>query len=161
MKRFLPIVLTTLLFCSCGQKVLLDEECTFANNKWMRFDQPAQFTFHNDNTEDFYNFIFTIAIDTSRYHQNGLPITIEMNSPNGENRTMFADIVLRNYQGNWLGEFDEQGILHVTQQIRQYYSFNAVGEYTIKISQRTNKYEIDGINGVHLKIEEAQIEYPE
>ncbi len=161
MKHFLPLLLAAALFCSCGPKVLLDEDCTFAGNKWMRFDEPAKFTFNNDNTEDFYNFVFTVSVDTTRYHQNGLPITLELGSPNGETRTMFADIVLRNYQGNWLGEFDDQGILHVTQQIRQYYSFNAVGDYTVRISQRTNKYEIDGINGIHLKIEEAKIEYPE
>ncbi len=161
MKRLLPILLTAILFCSCGQKVLLDEECTFPNNKWMRFDAPAQFSFTSDNTEDFYNFILTASIDTTLYHQNGLPVTIEMSSPNGETRTMFADIVLRNYQGNWLGEFDDQGIMHVTQQIRQFYTFNATGDYTIKISQRTNKYEIEGINGIRFRIEEAKIEYPE
>jgi gliding motility-associated lipoprotein GldH len=161
MKHLFPLLLTAILFCSCGQKVLLDEESTFVNNKWMRFDEPVQFSFNNDNTEDFYNFIFSVSIDTNRYHQNGLPITVELCSPNGEVRTMFSDIVLRNYQGNWLGEFDEHGILHVSQQIRQYYAFNAVGEYSIKLSQRTNKYEIEGINGIHLKIEEAIIDYPE
>ena len=147
MKKILPLLFTLVLFCSCEQKVLLDEECTFPNNKWMRFDEPAQF-------------IFSASIDTSRYRQNGLPITLQLSSPNGETRTMFSDIVLRNYQGNWLGEFDEHGILHVSQQIRQFYSFNTQGDYTIKISQRTNKYEIDGINGIHLRIEEAKIEYP-
>lgn len=160
MKKILPLLFTLVLFCSCGQKVLLDEECTFPNNKWMRFDEPAQFIFSSKNTEDFYNFIFSASIDTSRYRQNGLPITLQLSSPNGETRTMFSDIVLRNFQGNWLGEFDEHGILHVSQQIRQFYSFNTQGDYTIKISQRTNKYEIDGINGIHLRIEEAKIEYP-
>ena len=96
MKHLFPLLLTAILFCSCGQKVLLDEESTFVNNKWMRFDEPVQFSFNNDNTEDFYNFIFSVSIDTNRYHQNGLPITVELCSPNGEVRTMFSDIVLRN-----------------------------------------------------------------
>ncbi len=161
MRKILPLILAAVLFCSCGQKVILDEDYAFPNHKWMRFDAPAQFSFRSDDTENFYNFLFSASIDTSRYHQNGLPITLELNSPNGETRTMFADIVLRNYQGNWLGDFDEQGILHVTQQVRQFYTFNTTGEYVVKISQRTNKYEIDGIHAIHFRIEEAKIEYPE
>ena len=29
MKHLFPLLLTAILFCSCGQKVLLDEESTF------------------------------------------------------------------------------------------------------------------------------------
>lgn len=161
MKRILPLVLSVMLFWSCGPKILLDEESTFKDNKWMRFDEPTQFIFTSNNTEDFYNFIFTVAVDTALYRQNGLPITLQLNNPNGETRTLFSDIVLRNYKGSWLGEFDEQGILHVSQQIRQYYSFNTKGDYSIRISQRTNKYEIDGIHGIRLRIEQAKVQYPE
>lgn len=159
-KLLLPL-LAALFFAACGPKTLVDQQHDFPNNTWPRFDAPAKFSFDCTNVESFFNITISAVVDTARYRQNGLPLTLQLQSPNGEQRTLFCDIVLRNYQGTWLGEFDENGLLHVSQAVRQYYSFNNAGKYHLDISQRTNKHPILGIHSIHLNIQEAQMKYPE
>lgn len=159
MKRILPAILLMLLFCSCGQKVILDQDRTFANATWMRFE-PENFEVNATNTDDCYNFYITAHIDTALFRDNGLPLMLEMVSPDGETRTIFPSLVLRNHEGNWLGEFND-GVLTVQQMVRQFYFFNSVGTHTIHLSQRTSKYQIEGIRDINFRIEKAKIEYPE
>lgn len=161
MKRhILPLIFTLLLFCSCGKKVLLDQDHTFANATWMRFE-PETFQVEAPNTDDCYNFYITAHIDTNVFHENGLPLIIEMISADGETRSHFPSLLLRNHEGTWMGDFDSQGILTVKQMVRQFYFFNSVGTHTIHVSQRTSKYQIEGIRDINLRIEKAKIEYPE
>ena len=152
------IVLSTL--CSCGKKIILDEDRTFANDTWLRF-QPEQFTVTPGSPDDCYNFLLTLTIDTARFHESGLPVMMEIASPDHEKRTLFSTILLRNYEGHWLGSFDEQGNITVTQAIRQYFFFNTATPHSISLGQRTNKYEIHGIRSLNLKVEKAKLEYPE
>ena len=50
MKRILSIALFAFLLCACGNKTLLDENRTFANDTWMRFT-PEHFDVPVSNTE--------------------------------------------------------------------------------------------------------------
>lgn len=159
-KILLSLLAAALLFCSCGRKELINETRTFANNTWLRF-QPESFSVQADNTDDCFNFYLTMHIDTSLFHEAGLPVMIEMKSSEGENRTLFNTILFRNHEGTWLGNIDNNGILEVTQMVRQFYFFNVTGTHTVDVSQRTSKYEISGIHDMTFKIEKAKIEYPE
>ena len=159
-KHLLPILLVTLMLCSCGKNVLLDDTRTFADNTWKRF-QPEQFELTPTSTDDCYNIIVTVTIDTSRYHETGLPIILELDNANHEKRTLFGTLVLRNHNGNWMGSFDEQGNLVIQQAIRQYFFFSSTTTHHISLGQRTSKYEIHGIRSLNLKVEKAKLEYPE
>lgn len=160
MKKILPILFAVLLLSSCGKKVILNETRTFDRNTWMRF-QPETFQVEANTTEDCFNIYATVEIDTSLFKENGLPLMIEIKSPQGDSRTLFNTVLLRDHQGNWMGNFNDYGVITVSQMIRQFYFFNALGTHTFNLSQRTNKYEIQGINGITLKIEKTKIEYPE
>ena len=153
-------LLTALLFCSCSKKTLFEESRTFANDTWLRF-QPEQFTVNATSTDDCYNFNLTITFDTSRFHGSSLPIMMTLESPDHETRTLFSTIMLRTNQGAWLGNFDNNGNLVITQQIRQFYFFNVKGNHSINLSQRTSKYEIHGIKGINLKLDKVELDYPE
>lgn len=154
------LCLTILLLVGCHHKTLLDDTHTFQNNTWIRF-QPEHYSVEASNTESYYNIIATVVIDTARYHENALPTKMSIASPDGETRTCFSDIVLRNYNGNWMGEFDEQGYLVCSATLREYYSFNSTGTHTIDLEQRTSKYEIRGIQSVNLTIKEVSLDIPE
>ena len=159
-KHLLPILFISLLLGSCGKKVLLDDTRTFVNDTWLRF-QPEQFELTPGSTDDCYNFIFTITIDTSHFHETGLPIIMELDNANHEKRTLFSTILLRNHNGNWMGTFDDHGNLVITQTVRQYLFFSSTATHSLSLGQRTNKYEIHGIRSIHLKVEKAELEYPE
>ena len=154
------ITLSLMVLTSCGNKVLLDDTRTFDNNTWLRF-QPEHFEVTPHNTDDCYNFILTVTVDTSRYHETGLPIMMEIDNSNHENRTLFSTLLLRNHNGNWMGTFDEQGLLTISQTVRQYFFFNTSSTHSINVGQCTSKYEIHGIQSLNFKIEKAKLEYPE
>lgn len=159
-KLFILPILALMLFCSCSKNTLFEEERTFANSTWFRL-QPEHFTVNANNTDDCYNFLFSIAIDTALYSETSLPIMMEIESPDHEKRTLFSTIMLRNKDGQCLGEFDSEGHLCVTQTVRQFYFFNTKGDHSVNISQRTTKYEIHGIHSIKLKLEKVKLEYPE
>ena len=156
----LSILLATTLLCSCGNNVLLDDTRTFNNDTWLRFE-PEQFEVTPKSTDDCYNFLLTLTIDTNRYHETGLPVMLEIDNSNHEKRTLFSTLVLRNHNGNWMGTFDEQGNLIITQAVRQYFFFSSTSPHTINVGQRTSKYEIHGIRSLNFKVEKAKLEYPE
>ena len=150
----------SLILTSCGKSVLLDETRTFDNDTWLRF-QPEMYELTPTSTEDCYNLILTVTIDTSRYHETGLPIIMELDNANHEKRTLFGTVVIRNHNGNWMGSFDDNGNLVVQQAIRQYLFFSSTATHTLSLGQRTSKYEIHGIRSLNLKVEKAKLEYPE
>lgn len=160
MKHLILPLLALFLLCSCGKQTILDSTHTFNQSKWLRFE-PESFSAEAPNTDDCFNFIVSIQFDTTVYREAGLPLMMEITSPAGDTRTLFSTIVLRNHENHWMGEFDNNGMLNVTSVIKQFYFFNVVGTHTIKLSQRTSKYEIGGINNINLKIEKTKIEYPE
>lgn len=145
---------------SCGRKTLLDETRTFQSDTWKRF-YPEKFQVEAPNTEDCYNFVVSVTVDTSRYHEPAVPITMTIESPSTEKRTLFSTLILRNAEGSWLAHTNPDGTLTATQTVRQFYFFNTTGTHTIEISQRTNKYEIRGIQSLHFNIQKAKLEYPE
>lgn len=162
-KHLYQIILTFLLataFASCNNKTLLNEDHTFVNDTWQRF-KPEHFDVNVTRPDDCYNFLLTITFDTSRYHQNSLPIILEIESPDHEKRTLFSTLLLRNNNGNWLGSFSETGDLVISQTIRQFYFFNTTGTHSVNLSQRTSKYEIYGIRNLNLTIEKVEVELPE
>ena len=158
-RHILLFLITLSTLCSCGKKTILDEDRTFANDTWLRF-QPEQFTVTPGSSDDCYNVLVTLTIDTVRFHENGLPILLEIESPEHEKRTLFSTILLRNHEGHWLGSFDEAGNITVTQAVRQYLFFNSTNPHSVTVGQRTNKYEIHGIRLLNLRIEKAKLEYP-
>ena len=164
MKHILHTILlaavASLFLSSCSDKPLLDETRTFANDTWLRFSSE-QFSVTSTNTDDCYNFTVTLLIDTARYRATSLPLMLEMQSPDRENRTLFTTLILRNHEGRWMGTFTDDGLLSITHPVRQYYFFNTTGTYTVNLSQRTHYYEIHGIKSLHFLITKAKLEYPE
>ena len=159
-RKYFIVAIAALLLCvGCGRKSLLDESRTFANDTWLRFE-PETYTVDVKNTDDCFNFVVTVTVDTARYREMTIPLKLEVESPAHEKRTIFSTLNLRNRNGNFLGTFNEEGYLVGHQMVREYYFFNQKGMHTISLGQRTNKYEIKGIKELKLTISEAELEYP-
>ena len=156
----LLLMLGAMALCSCGQKTLLDETRTFANDTWLRFN-PESYRVEAPNTEDCFNFTVSLTVDTARYREAAVPITMEIESPQGEKRTLFSTMIFRNAEGKTVAQSNPDGTLTATQNVRQFYFFNTTGQHKITLGQRTNKYEIRGIKALHFTIQEAKLEYPE
>lgn len=158
--RTLLVAALLLLFASCGSKTVFDDSRTFAGDTWKRFE-PEQFEADIANADDCYDIYVTVTIDTARFRESALPLTVKLSNENRETRTLFGTVVLRNREGTWMGQFDSQGLLTCRHKLRDYFFFNSAGLQEIQIGQRTSKYEISGIRQLGLTIVKAELELPD
>lgn len=161
MKKTFPFLLLatciTLLY-SCNSPEIFDKTHEFTS-AWNRFE-PETFTVDVKNNDDFYDFYLTVVVDTARYHANTLPLIVNIESPAGERRMFPTNVTLHDKKGVWRGEWHD-GLLVVDQRIRDCFSFNRNGTYTVKIGQGTHYYDINGIRSIRFHIATTVMELPE
>ncbi len=158
MKRLPLILLSLILLASCNRTVL-EEERTFANSNW-KFFQPEEFNLNIKNIDDCYNIYATVVIDTAQFKMSRLPLFVNLYSPNGERRSFTGYLLPKDELGKWNGDFKD-GKLVCTRCIREYFFFNVTGDHTIEVSQYTHRYDLNGIESFTLKIEKADVIYPD
>ncbi len=158
MKRILPIILTLMTLASCGKKTLVDDERTFANNRWNRFS-PEVFDIQVKDIQDFYNIDLTVSIDTQVYRYESVPVTVNLYSSNSERRMFYADVPLK-LNGRWRGEVID-GRRVASKHIRTFFSFNSNGDHRMEVGQATSQYDLEGIHSIQLKIYKVELDYPD
>lgn len=149
--KFLYIIIVGLLAASCGSKTILDENHSFANNCWMRFE-PVEFTIPKVNPDKAYRICLTLSYDTTRLSGLELPLLIKFYADSNERHTIIPDLQLRDAKGLLRGSTIGQ-YCTVTDTIDHYRRFNQAAPYTYSIKQRTSKYELYGISCLQLKVE--------
>lgn len=161
MKRLYMAILGALLFCSCGKKVLVDDERHFANDTWNRFT-PEKFDVEVGDPEGYYNINVEAVVDSARMRNDRLPLVVNFYSPNGERRMFYTDIALVE-NGRWKGKplpgRERDGWRVVSQCIRPFFIFNVKGTHNIEISQGTSQFDLDGVRSFRLQIEEAEMDF--
>lgn len=158
MKRFHIFLIAALLtLCtSCGDNTVFEDEHTFDRNIWNRFT-PEVFDINISNIEDYYNIDFTVAVDTTLYRYNEVPVIIELKSPGGEQRQFYGHVVLRE-KGRWRGEMID-GYRTVSSRIRNYFSFNSKGVHQMEVCHTTSQYDLEGIHNLGITITKAKLDY--
>ena len=145
--------------CSCNRDTIFDEERSFSNDTWNRF-QNETFEVSANNVDDFYDFYITVTIDTAQYIYRTLPLNINLYSPNGERRMFQGTVTLRTPDGRLKGT-TEGTLLTTTKKVRDCYCFNVKGSHRIEIGQATNYYDIHGVKSIRMNITKTKLEYPE
>lgn len=158
MNRLIPILASTLLclFTACSSNTVFDDEHTFDRNVWNRFT-PEVYELNINNIEDYYNIDFTVAVDTTVYRYDEVPVIIELKAPGGEQRQFYGHVVLRE-KGRWRGEMSD-GFRVVTGRIRNYFSFNAKGRHQMEVRHTTSQYDLEGIHSLKVTVTRAKIDY--
>ena len=156
MKKILFAILGALMLAACGSKNIIDEERTFAGGVWNRFT-PEVFEVEVTNTDDYYNMDFTATVDTALFRYTTLPVTVNIYSPGGERRTFHTAVILKE-NGRWKGEA-KGGMREVTTRVRTFFSFNSKGSHRMEIAQATSQYDLEGIGGFRLTVENTKIDY--
>ena len=158
MKRILlPIILASLFFASCG-KYHYSHDIGIGTGVWNNFE-PRIFEFDWQKPDLCVDLSLSITIDTSRFHDDMLPVGVTIKSPDGELRHFVTKILLRDRDGIIHGKADEQGRFVCTEVIRPHMFFNSKGTHRIEVSQNTSKYDILGIYNVGIRIDKANLEY--
>ena len=157
MKRIFPLLLlATAMLAACSNKNLVDDERTFAGDRWNRF-KPEMFDVDVTNTENFYNIDLTVSIDTTVYRYETVPVTVNLYSPNSERRMFYAEVPLK-HNGRWRGEVVD-GRRVASHHIRTFFSFNSLGQHRMEVGQATSQYDLEGIHALQLHIYKVDLDY--
>lgn len=157
-KILYPLLLTAAaLFAGCNNKVVIDDERTFANDVWNRFT-PEVFDIDIDNTDNYYNIDFSVSIDTAHFRYSSMPFTVNIYSPTGERRMFYTTIYFKD-KGRWNGEPAADGYYVFSNRIRSYFSFNSRGTNKIEVAQATSQYDLEGVHSLGVYIEKTSVDY--
>lgn len=150
-----------MLLTSCG-RTIFHETHKIENETWYRLDQGENavasqvFTFDVHNIEDCYNIDAIVKVDTTRYTANQIPLVVNFDNDNGEQRMFYSMISLRDKNGKLAGTKDGPYVT-VRSHIKEYFFFNYQGTNKIAIKQGTDKYEIHGIAEFGLAVEKVNL----
>ena len=155
MKKILFAVFGIILLCSCRGPIL-DEERTFANDVWNRFT-PEAFDINVTNNEDYYNIDVTATVDTGIYRYSTLPLLFNLDAPNGEHRSFYAEVP---FTENGRPKGDMDGSYRTTdRRIRSFFSFNSKGSHHLEVKQTTSQYDLEGIHSIRVTVSKAPLDY--
>ena len=151
MRKLFLLLAVALTLASCGKKVLVDETHQFSNNKWLRFE-PEMYSVKVDNTSDGYVITATLRYDTTMITGDILPLMVDFYIDSTELHNFTPNIRLRDRKGALRGSTVGQ-YCTVSDTLDRYRIYNKKGDYTYRLRHRTNKYEIEGVTSLNLKIE--------
>ena len=72
----------------------------------------------------------------------------------------YSYLHLRNNEGTWLAPIEGSKLV-IDQRIKEYFFFNSEGTYKLEVGQGTDRYEIKGVESFGVRIEKAELVYPE
>ena len=150
------LALALLVVSSCNRNTLLDDTRTFENDVWNRFT-PDAFDMQVGNVEDYYNIDVTATVDTTIYRYKTLPLLFNIDAPNGEHRTFYAELPFTE-NGRPRGTV-ESHYRTADRRIRAYFSFNSTGRHHIEVKQTTSQYDLEGIHSITISVTKAKLDY--
>lgn len=155
MHRILILAILPLLFVSCGKKTVLDETHNFNNQIWMRFE-PEKYQFEIKNTEDCYDIIFRIRLDTTTFTSEELPLIVDLFNGNEEHRNFTVTAKVHTNKGTLNGTRMAQ-FVDLEVPAKKYFFFNVSGTQRIEVKQATSHYELPGVNSLGVTIQKSDM----
>lgn len=137
---FFLIFITT----SCGEKTVVETTNKQPNNIWNTF-KPAIFDIQISDTSLNYKVVLALKLN-GRMQEKHLPLDVEMTNPNGEIRSFSKYLNIDS--AKMVKEFSE----FVLQTNKH---FNEPGKYHFIITQRTSKFNLEGIESIGLRMKKT------
>ena len=135
------VIFLIVLLNSCGERTIFETNINQSNQVWNVY-KPAVFDVDIQDTSKTYKISVALKLN-HRMQERFIPIDIQMISPNGESRAV-ADYLTMD-SALTVGEFSE-----FTIQSNKH--FNNPGKYHFSITQRTAKYNLEGIESIGLRV---------
>lgn len=148
---FIKTLIIALVTVSCSKGVVLEENHSFNNDTWMRFE-PEVFQVPIVNNDIPYCLTVTLRYDTSMFMAKELPLVVDFFLDSNELHNITPTLRLRERNGKLRGEIMDH-YCTVIDTLDRFRMYSKNGTYTYRIKQRTTKYEIGGITSFGLKVE--------
>jgi gliding motility-associated lipoprotein GldH len=145
-------ILALIILSSCNSGKIYEKYYDIDRITWTRFDMKT-FTINIDDISRPYDFYVLIRHHTE-FPFPAIDIRFTINTPSGEMRTMVQEIVLKDKEGNLLG--DGMGDLwDVVFPVRKGFQFTEKGECTVEVSSAMSKADLPGILQVGLIVRQS------
>ena len=156
MKQFAVWLLAGILLLSlgCDDKRVYEDKKDFPEKYWV-FNNPADFEFEIDNSEQAYNLLFSVR-NTSKYQYQNIYLQYYLEDSTGRLLSSeLKNILLFNTKtgvplGQGLGD-----IFDIERTFLENYTFENVGKYRLRIDQFMRQDSLPEILSVGLRVERA------
>lgn len=157
MKHFPAWVLACFIFIviGCDNKRVFEDKKDFPEKYWV-FNNPADFEFEIDDTEQAYNLLFNIR-NTAKYQYQNIYLQYYLEDSTGRLLSSeLKNILLFNAKtgvplGKGLGD-----ILDIEKTFLEKYTFENPGKYKLRIDQFMRQDSLPEILSVGLRVERAE-----
>lgn len=154
-------IIISLVLVGCGNKPVYQNTVSFTNEKWPRIEEGKEIKFEKINiksVEDTYDINVLFRFKKS-INVDEITFILNIISPSGISKESTHTIKLKDREGvNFLGS-DLGEIVEIKEIIKQYTTLPELGEYTIKISNYSSKYELTGIENITIEVIESNLDY--
>jgi hypothetical protein len=141
------VAFSLFLLISCGDKKIFEETIVPQNQQWNIYDS-INFNFEISDTSKPYKMTLGIRIDKQKMLERCIPLSYIIKYPSGENRTGLKNLIMDSAKVvDGVSEFV----------IFNYKQFNNSGKYHFAFYQSTSRYNLEGIEGVTLRINETKV----
>ncbi len=147
MKRFALSILLSIIFVSCGSRVITDQQKSFKDKKWQN-NQVLTYTFAIKDTAARYDISTTVKY-FDNYPFDKVQLSFLLDDPSGEKRSTEHDLFIRDKNGQFLGK-KKGDTLTMNFALRNQYRFKATGIAKIRLKNRLPYPASDGIAGISI-----------
>lgn len=151
-KKFIIILLLTVLFASCGEQPMFEKSYSFKGNQWMQDVKPAFKVNINDTTKA-YDFIITFRVTTD-YAYNNVWFYLNTKTPDGLRAREPFEMRITNDNGTWIGK--KTGTVVETQLAFNRRKLPKKGDYYFTLEQGITMNSLDEVLDIGLIVDEAK-----
>ena len=148
-KPLLIGLVSVMFLTGCSNKATKITTTTFSNAVWNRF-APIEETFLITNTKKMYDIKVELSVVDGFAHST-IPIEIAITSPDGQENILNKTIVIKDKEGKHIGNVFGD-IWTVELPIYQGKEFSQEGEYSISIQNRSQYYDLIGVESLTFSI---------
>ena len=150
LKGKLMIYILIFLMSACDNNIHYNYFEKFNNNSWNRFSE-LNFEFPVNESGIEYNIYLLIKFDKS-FSNDELLINTAFYTPSGEERFTKYDIKVRDKNGEFIGE-KQDNLIKLKFSLRKDFRFSKDGICKLEVENRMTKIETPGIIGIGIVVE--------
>lgn len=150
MNKYVFILILSIFFTGCGNKVIFNESRPMNNNVWNRFeDQIFEVAVEEDTPYDIF-----LTLSHTNKSNSSVFVTISIETPGGEFRAREYQFKLKSRENEWLGN-PEGDTYKIELPIKKDFVFKKKGNCKITVENRYSKVQLPGISAVGLLVQKS------
>ncbi|MCF8302654.1 MAG: gliding motility lipoprotein GldH [Bacteroidales bacterium] len=151
---YIAFLLIGVLFLlnACGSSVIYEENTTFENDVWKRFNKLS-FEYNATAKSEPCDIFLTLEL-TDDFNLKALPVHFTMATPSGEIRNLEHTIEIKNNSNQMKGK-KQGGVWKLKSRVYNGFTYRNEGQGKITVENLNYKYQTEGVHSVGILIEKS------